>query len=69
MTEIIIACSYTYGAALEMDCEEEPTWRIVFWKADLSRLRELISCDHHLADLARTKGAIFEARITLEPLP
>ena len=52
MSEEIIGCSYTYGVALGQDCEEEPQWRIIF-PCDDGETRTLISCDHHLADLAR----------------
>ena len=68
MTEIIIGCSYTYGSALEMDCEEEPTWRISF-SNDTTQV-DLWSCDHHLADLVRAAPDDFVAdTLTLEELP
>ena len=68
MTEIIIACSYVYGSALELDCDEEPQWKIILAYGELPS-RVLISCDHHLADLARDGGSILSAlSITLEAL-
>ena len=54
MSEIITGCSYTYGSALEQDCEEEPKWRLwVLFSLSPVEPVNLISCDHHLADVAR----------------
>lgn len=69
MSEIIIGCSYTYGVALEMDCEESPAWKLIFL-CDDGETRTLISCDYHLADLARGIDSDYGAlSIELQELP
>lgn len=67
--EIIDGCSYSYGSAIEMFCEEAPAWKIIF-PCDDGETRTLMSCDHHLADLARGLWEPYGAlSIALEELP